>query len=246
MEAVEFFSFPGLNVDAEAPKCAISLASSGSQKAVRDTDNRSLFFSSLGIDPSRVSSASQTHSRIVLVSRDESDLSHFPEGDGVLTRNPSLVPCVTVADCMPVYLYDPVSGFFGVLHSGWKGTGIIGEALSLASVQWGSKPSDVRAILGPHIRSCCYTVDQERADWFRTSFGETVCVLDEQRARDKSPWPWRLSLAEANRLHALERGILLEHLLDAGSCTSCNERYGSSRRQGAGNFVQMAAFAGFF
>ena len=50
----------------------------------------------------------------------------------MITKNPSLMPVVTVADCMPLYLYDSVSGVFGVVHSGWKGTGIIGEALNLA------------------------------------------------------------------------------------------------------------------
>ena len=33
---------------------------------------------------------------------------------------------------MPLYLYDPVTGVFGIVHSGWKGTGIVVDAIELA------------------------------------------------------------------------------------------------------------------
>jgi YfiH family protein len=211
-------------------------------KIVRDDENRRRFFSAHSIDPLRVVSASQVHSRTVHVAETASDLAGYPPGDGVITVNRSLVPCVTVADCMPVFLFDPVSGCFGALHSGWKGTGIIGEALAVAGSRWGAKPENFRVILGPHIRDCCYTVDAARADYFAASFGPSCVCPDASRIADGSEWPYRLSLAEANLQHCLSLGIRPDHIADTGDCTSCKDEYGSNRREGADSFTHMVAF----
>ncbi len=42
--------------------------------------------------------------------------------DGHATATPGLLLTVTVADCIPVYLVDPVRKAIALLHSGWKGT----------------------------------------------------------------------------------------------------------------------------
>lgn len=224
------------------PKVGLSFASTGSMKVLRDDVNRASFFSSVGIDVSSVVSLTQTHSKTVHIADCVEDFRDLPEGDGILTVNPSLVPCVTVADCMPIWLFDPVTSFFGVLHSGWQGTGILAAALKAASDAWGARSRDISVILGPHIRSCCYTVDESRADYFRSSFTPSCVYPDEERMASGSRWPWRLSLAEANRSLCLDLGIKPDHILDTGECTSCDTRFGSHRREGSASFNQMAAF----
>lgn len=248
MSQVRHFSFPGAPVNPLAkggvryPECAITLRASGAMKPGKDDENRMRVFRSLGIAGDRVMSVTQIHSRIVHIAASSRAFTGCPEGDGVLTVHPDLVPCVTVADCMPLWLFDPVTGFFGVLHSGWKGTGILRTALDLAREEWGAQSDTIRLILGPHIRSCCYTVDEERAQWFRRTVGPSCVSLDPQRQSEGSKWPWRLSLAEANRSLALSLGIQEEHLLDTGVCTSCDHSFGSSRREGASCFTHMAAY----
>jgi len=243
---VRYFPFPG-NLQ-RSPRCGITLAAAGPMKSGRDSENRSRVLRALGITPSSVLSLSQTHSRVVRIAEKEGAFDSSPVGDGILTKNTELVPCVTVADCMPIYVFDPVTSCFGVLHSGWKGTGIIRSAVELAHDEWGALPSDFRVIFGPHIRSCCYTVDAERADYFTGNFGQSCIRLDAERVKEKSQWPYRLSLAEANRQICLDLGILPEHILDTEECTSCSTEYGSSRREnssrpdGPSNFTHMAAF----
>jgi polyphenol oxidase len=238
--SVRFFSFP--QTDQFSPRCGISLLDEGPMKSLRDAENRSRFFRSLGIGYSSVISLSQVHSRVVRVAEGEGDLSDLPPGDGIMTMNRSLVPCVTVADCLPAYLFDPVSGAFGVVHSGWKGTGILGDALALARDAWGSKVEDFRVVLGPHIRSCCYTIDRERADYFTDNFGASCVSEDPDRIASSNAWPYRLSLSEANRNLCFGLGIREENVLDVGDCTACSCDYGSNRRQGADRFAHMAAF----
>ncbi len=253
---VEFFKFnSGSPVE---PVCALSLKAAGALRPVENEDRRQDFFSSvIPVPYGNVVSLSQIHSRTVFkvspvcsgtgngsgwvfsafsswdgdIADARKDSSGRHSGDGILSTCASVVPCVTVADCMPVWLFDPDTGCFGVLHSGWRGTGIIASALALAEKEWGSKASSFHVILGPHIRQCCYTVDEERAVYFSDNFSNDCVFLDEKLHSAGSKWPYRLSLAEANISLCLSLGIQPDRIRDTGICTSCSSRYGSSRRE---------------
>lgn len=241
MTGAHTFAFPSTAL-ASRVECGLSLAASGCMGLQSDPANRLRLFRSTGIDPASAVALTQIHSRIVRVAESAAAFADMPEGDGLITANDSLVPMVTVADCMPIWLLDPVNRWFGVLHSGWRGTGILRTALELAGDEWNAKPENLRVILGPHIRDCCYTVDSDRADYFRRGFGESSVKLDPEREAEGSRWPWRLSLAEANRNLASSLGILPEHIHDTGECTSCNPLYGSNRREGTRTFTRMLAW----
>ncbi len=245
MNLVRYFAFPGDRTGGtgtEFPVCGLTLSPAGPMKAGQDDGNRQRVFRQLGIIPSAVVSLKQIHSRVVRIASTAAAFRNLNEGDGIITASADVVPVISVADCMPIYLFDPVTGCFGVLHSGWKGTGIIRSAVELAADEWGAKPADFKVIFGPHIRSCCYTVDAERADYFTRAFGPSCVVLDPEREKEGSRWPWRLSLVEANRLLCLSLGIQEANILDTNDCTSCKPEYGSSRREGPGSFTHMAAF----
>lgn len=148
------------------------------------------------------------------------------EGDGIITSCRSFAPCVTAADCMPVFLWDSRTGAFGICHSGWKGTGIAAKAVSLICARFGANPADICVILGPHIHECCYTVDAERAAYFRREFSPD-CVSS---CENDAPCPpvdgvlsgkYRLSLARANIVSLVNVGIKPENILHCTDCTSC-------------------------
>ena len=84
-----------------------------------------------------------------------------PGVDGLITAEPSTVLAIYVADCGAIWLADRKTGVIGLLHSGKKGTesNIFGEALRLMGEQFGSRPEDVTAVLGPCIRPPDYDVD---------------------------------------------------------------------------------------
>ena len=180
------------------------------------------------------------HTKIVYDVKNFND-TYQKVGDGIITVNEMLIPTVTVADCVPVYLYEPDSGVFGIVHSGWKGTGIAGEALKLAEKKYGTKAKDFCIAIGPHIHNCCYIVDSERAEYFSNNFGsncvERLCddvKVDWKFSLDRSDKRlFRLSLLQAN-LNVLEQaGVLLENIYIHPDCTCCSKDgfYGSNRRE---------------
>lgn len=185
------------------------------------------------------------HSKSVFDLRDGNETQGL-QGDGMITKNPSLMPVVTVADCMPLYLYDSFSGVFGLVHSGWKGTGIAGQAVKLAERNYGAKARDFSIVIGPHIRDCCYIVNEERAKYFTDNFGsDCVTPLEEGGSSYAGgrglPVTWnngsgklfRLSLEKAN-LNVLARaGVGEENIAVCTDCTCCNELLGSNRRETA-------------
>lgn len=199
------------------------------------------------------------HSHIVYDVKESDDTRNL-QGDGIITVNQQLTPTVTVADCMPVYLWDPVTKVFGIVHSGWRGTGIAVDAINMAVEKYGAKSQDFCVILGPHIQDCCYIVNQERADFFAENFG-TDCVTPLEEGGKcycggrGFPVAWnngggqlyRLSLKKANLNALTKAGVKAENINIIEECTCCNEMFGSNRRETVINglpdkFTVQAAF----
>ncbi len=219
------------------PTAFISLASMGDMGFgnEKNRDRRQKWLKSLDIDPDFAASVDLVHSRRV-VEAASPDSCLGVEADGLCAAYPdksgatrSLI--ITVADCMPIFILDRNSGAIGLLHSGWAGTGILGEAASFMARRYGTKAADLAAIFGPCIGPCCYMVDEARASVFENEFGSTAVV----RSMDKT----FLDLRAANNTIADKLG--LGTVIQAPFCTCCDERFGSYRRQGAASFTRMAA-----
>ena len=97
------------------------------------------------------------------------------EADGLITRLPGVWLAVTVADCLPIWLAERRGGAggraIGLVHSGWKGTGILREAVRRMRDELGVPPEALAVTIGPGIGPCCYAVPEERFAAFRAEFG---------------------------------------------------------------------------
>lgn len=253
----EFFEFRrGGEILQGAPLCGLTLKAAGSMRFRWNENNpnrqKILSLSGLKLVPVQLD-----HTHIVYDVHDAADTKD-KIGDGIITRNRNLVPTVTVADCMPLYLYDPVSGVFGIVHSGWKGTGIVVDAIELAARNYSARASDFCIVLGPHIRDCCYIVNNERADWFAENF--TPDCIRPLEGGVKVDWNtgdgplYRLSLEKANLAAIKKAGVPDENVWIHPACTCCYKDsvsgefiYGSNRRETKLNgapdkFTVQAAF----
>lgn len=211
----------------------MNLASAKGQK------NRIGLFSRLSVDEKRVYALQQTHSRAVFDSTDVP--RNGKEGDGLVAADPSHVLTVTVADCMPVFLFDVRKRVFALVHSGWQGTGIAAEAVGHMRRRYSCRPDSITAVLGPSIRSCCYRVDRERAERFGSIWGEDTVRWVDSGGEEKVPY---LDLLTANRRLLAEAGV--RAISCTKECTACASDLGSYRREGPSRFTRMLAMIGFF
>ncbi len=223
----------------------ISLAAAGDMALLRPDaqPNRARFIESLGYPPDWVFAFRQVHSRRVLVvdpgmrparpNAAQPPGPLLPEADGMVSARDDALLTITVADCLPIVLFDSRTGAFGLVHSGWKGTGIVVEALRVMAQSFATRPRDVQVTIGPGIGPCCYTVPQERALAFGAEFGPG-CVA---RGDDRAP---RLDLRAANLRLLAEAGV--EDVVVVSDCTGCTPALGSFRRQGPGRYTLMLAY----
>ena len=144
------------------------------------------------------------------------------EGDGHLTRRPGLLLTVTLADCVPVFIADPVQRAVALLHAGWRGTaaGVLEQGLDAMGHAFGSVPGDLLVHLGPAICGQCYEVGPEVFE----ALGEAV---------PSRPAP--IDLRAVIRRRAVAAGIGADQLTVNAECTLCGDgRYFSHRRGDTG------------
>jgi hypothetical protein len=236
-DAPFFSSFPFIfdGNPIEGISCGISSHFAGdmknyvhSQRSFRQNQNRLALFNKLGLNPASVYALKQIHSRSVLAV----DSSNPPscDADGMVTQDRKITLSVTVADCLPVFLYDMKTFSFALVHSGWKGTGIVVDAIDLMKEIFMTNPNDIAAVLGPCIGCCCYKVDSQRAELFEKEFGE--------EGLRKSGENFYLDLKTANV--KLLKDIGVNNITVCQDCTFCDERLGSFRREGT-EFTHMVA-----
>ncbi|MDR0719012.1 MAG: polyphenol oxidase family protein [Treponema sp.] len=209
--------------------CAVSGRLAGDMICEKDNSARLALFSALRLDFRRVAGLWQIHSRD-LVSAGKDRVPFGVKGDGLVCAERGIALSVTVADCLPVFLYDTQSGAFALVHSGWKGTGIAVKALELMKEKWGAKAQSTAAILGPCIQPCCYNVDKERARVFAADFGG-------QSVR-RGGGTYYLDLQAANIKLLKDAGV--RNIAFCKDCTFTDGRLGSFRREGA-SYTRMAA-----
>lgn len=148
------------------------------------------------------------------------------EGDGALTARPGLLLRVTVADCYPILLYDPVRHVVGALHAGWRGvvSGILPRALELMQSRYGSSPDTIRLAVGPGISGPNFQVGPEVLVQFEQA-GLAIAWSDPQQ-----PGRYRLDLEQAIRTQALRGGIVPQNYWSLGRCTYADPVFFSHRR----------------
>jgi YfiH family protein len=161
--------------------------------------------------------------------------------DGMVTNMKGVTLVTLHADCLPLYLLDPVNQAIGLTHSGWRGTqkaiGI--RTLEAMEQAFGSRREDVMVCIGPGIGRTAFEVGPDVVEAF-------VELLGENRANDVL-MPLQLGtsmldLTLANEMLFLESGIRPEHLYSADLCTySRPDLFFSHRRDGNAR-GSMAAF----
>jgi hypothetical protein len=155
------------------------------------------------------------------------------QADGLCSDIVGLGLSVHVADCVPVLLADARTGACAALHAGWRGTvaGMAAAGMAALVENFGCRPTDVRAALGPCIGPCCFEVGPEVV-----AAVESACPGARARGvvvpqAENRP---HVDLRRLLRLQLEAAGVLGENIDACEACTHCDPagRFYSFRRAG--------------
>ena len=195
------------------------------------------FCLAVGADPHRLYKNHQIHGdRIRSVCRgDPPDPPGQPgrhQADGLITDVPGTCLVAFSADCIPVLLLDPVRRVAAAVHAGWRGTalGIAARAAGQMQQDYGCRPGDILAAIGPGISACCFETHRDVPDGLRAGLGDEAAPLIRPGSE---PGKFLVDLKGANRRWLLRAGLRPDHIALCPACTACSpDIFWSHRRMG--------------
>jgi polyphenol oxidase len=234
--------------------------------------NREAFQSALGASDHTLVTLKQIHSAVVRLAREmQMDSSRQASaslglpaqtGDASITDSPGLLLGVQTADCVPILLVDTRKRAVAAIHAGWRGTlaRIAEKTVGEMRKQFGSKPGDILAALGPAIGGCCYEVGTELVTQFTSQFADAEEYFDELRTGEEpNPLQWlnmmppghqpppknvRLDLRKANRAQLLTAGLRDANIFVSDLCTACHTSLFFGYRKDGANSGRLVAAVG--
>ena len=193
-------------------------------------ENFRILGDAIGFDPQKLVTTRQIHSDIVTkVDRDNWG-KYLTEGgspvcDALISNDPGTALMIFTADCTPLLFHDPVTGAVGAAHAGWRGTAkAIGvKVVEAMAENFGCKPENIRAAIGPNIAQCHFETDADVPKAMLAAFGEEAGQWIEKRGEK-----YYLDLKQINALALRRAGVQRIEISDA--CTYCQcDRFWSHR-----------------
>ena len=185
----------------------------------------------LGIPDSRLIVPRQVHGvRIEEVTEQHLGVA-FEDTDALITRLKGVCIGVSTADCVPLLMYDRVTGAIAAAHAGWRGTvgRIAVQTLQAMQEAYGTKADDVSCVVGPSIGPEAFEVGEEVYE----TFAEAGFPMDDIAYRHPATQKWHIDLWQANVWQLMQAGVQENAIQVSGVCTYMNHaRFFSARRLG--------------
>lgn len=195
----------------------LGLHTADDQKAV--LENRRRFFAACGFRPNQTAGSHQVHGAEVLTVE---NAGYFEGYDALITSQSGLLLTVTIADCTPVLIFDPVRRAVAAIHAGWKGTvaEIVRNTLEEMKKNFGTSPADCLAYIGTCIDHCDFEVDADVADHF-----ENI-----HKYWNEAKQKFLVDLKKANRDQLLAAGLVANNVQTSPLSTfTCHQDFFSHR-----------------
>ena len=174
--------------------------------------------------------------KIAVVDRADMTREELEGYDAFVTNLPGVAVGARTADCVPVLLYDPVKRVVAAVHAGWKGTvlRIVQSVIGTMAGEFGTSPSDLKAVVGPSIGPNSFQVGEEVAAGFREAGFPMESILSFRGDGDGTPMSGGLhiDLWEANRWLLEQAGVRSENIRLTGIDTYTAKAFFSARREG--------------
>lgn len=232
---------------------SLNLSYSRGDKKENVDENFKRVAKSLGCEVSDITCVHQTHTANIKViyeadrGKGFKNESEYDNTDGLITNVKGIMLSAYFADCVPIFLLDPVNKAVGMIHSGWRGTvqKISKNALIKMNEEYGTKARDIIAAIGPSICRDCYEVSKDVRDEFLNNFSkEQVCDIFCPSVKSEADDKYQLDLWLANKYILLEAGVLKENIEVTDICTCCNSELLFSHRASNGKRGNIGGFIG--
>ncbi|MEM6377082.1 MAG: peptidoglycan editing factor PgeF [Bacteroidota bacterium] len=195
--------------------------------------NRKAFFADLGFAPEQTAGAHQVHGTSILAVETPGQYEGF---DALTTQQKDILLTVTIADCTPILIFDPISNSIAAVHAGWRGTvgQIVQKTVQQMIQQFGVQPQDCLAYIGPCIDHCDFEVDEDVAQHFTPEFKE----WDEEKQK------FYVDLKKANQSQLESIGLLAQNIEISPFSTVTHNQYFFSHRKEKGQTGRMLCAIG--
>ena len=201
----------------------------------------------IGVAEDSLVFAKQTHTTNVRVVTEEdrgkgiTKALDYDDIDGLITNVPGLCLTTFYADCVPLFVVDPIHKAIGLSHSGWRGTVAKMGQVTLEQMKetFGTEAKDVIVAIGPSICQSCYEVSEDVIIKFQKQFDSKWW---DSLYYKKENGRYQLNLWKANEIIFLESGVKKENIAVTNVCTNCNPDMLWSHRATKGQRGSLAAF----
>lgn len=157
----------------------------------------------------------QTHStNIACIYKNKKYTENLSEIDGYISNDTSYTLVTYYADCLPIFLLDPIKNVFGVLHGGWRGSAnkILEKAIKLMVENYSCNISNILVCFGIGVSCKNYEIKEDTVQKLKTllDFNNMVVYRDGKIYLDNMLM---------NKQIALNSGILEENIFENNYCT---------------------------
>ena len=200
-------------------------------------ENRRRIFEAMGRKVESLYDVWQVHSNRVICTSFSRPLDAEPlKADAIITDRPEITLFMRFADCVPILLFDPIRNAVAMAHAGWKGTvrQIAQATVAGMRLQYGTRPADIFAVIGPSIGPDHYEVGGDVIEQVEQVFQKDAASLLSQQNGHTFFDLWK-----ANALVLQRAGV--DKILVSGICTACNTRDWYSHRAEHGRAGRFGA-----
>jgi polyphenol oxidase len=216
-----------------------SLNLGGSNGDVRENviENRKRIFDQINRPVDSLFDVWQVHSDVIICTEQPRPLDQEQvKADAILTSNKGITLFMRFADCVPIFLFDPVQQIIGMVHAGWQGTvqQIVRKTIEEMRRTYQSQSQNILAGIGPSICAECYEVKQDVISQVEQHLGDfgLQCILQVNGSM-------HLDLQKANYLQLKLAGV--DQIELSGVCTACQADDWFSHRAENGRTGRLGA-----
>lgn len=216
-----------------APYRSLNLGGSTQDLAENVLENNRRFFSAMDVALNSVAKSHQIHEDKILT---VAAPGRYEGYDALITNIPGIQLAVTIADCTPILVFDPVKRAVAAIHAGWRGTvlKIVLKTIKKMQLEYNTNPADCLAYIGTCIDACSFEVGTEVADHFS----------DSRKQFDTDKDKFFVDLKSANKDQLLAAGILEGNIETSSYSTVLNNDDYFSYRLEKGQTGRMLATIG--